>query len=134
MGSARSINNRAAHNPGSGNATILVVEDEVLLRAMVTDVLRGQGYSVVEAANADEAVSILHSNLRVDLLLTDVRMPGSLNGMGLARLVHTKYPFVKVVMVSGQTPDAEFGDMSDGFFPKPYDFSKLIGHIKILLG
>jgi len=104
------------------------------MRAMVTDELRQQGYNVVEAVNADEAVSILRSNVPVDLLLTDVSMPGDLNGAGLARLVHTEYPFVRVVMTSGQIPDPEVGEMIDGFFPKPPDFPMLIGHIKALLG
>jgi len=119
--------------PDRGNGTILVVEDEVLVRAVVTDELRQQGYTVVEAANAEDALSVLHSNVRVDLLLTDVQMPGSLDGVGLARLVRADYPFVKVVMASSRMPDIEANETADGFFSKPYDFPKLFGHIKALV-
>jgi two-component system, response regulator PdtaR len=122
-----------ALSPAYSRATILVVEDEILVRAELADELREHGYTVVETANADEALLVLHSNVRVDLLITDIRMPGSLNGMGLARLVRAEYPFVKVVLASGQMPDAAVGEMIDGFFPKPYDFPKVMGQIKALL-
>jgi CheY-like chemotaxis protein len=115
--------------------TILVVEDEILVRILVTDELRGHGYTVIEAVNADEAVLILQNNDRVDLLLTDVRMPGTRDGFDLARLVRAHYPVIKVVIASADVSAAE-GEMSnsfDGFFTKPYDFPKLGEHIKALL-
>jgi CheY-like chemotaxis protein len=131
---------KAAHDPATlftptrGAAAILVVEDEILVRAMVTDELRDQGYTVIEAADADEALAILHSNVRVDLLLTDVRMPGTLDGVGLARLVRAEHPTVKVVMASGQMmPDTDVGKTVDGFFAKPYDVPRLIERINALL-
>jgi CheY-like chemotaxis protein len=99
--------------------TILVVEDEVLLRIILADELRAQGYAVIEATNASEAISVLQSSMRIDLVLTDIRMPGDLDGLGLARMMRSEYPLVKVVMASGRKPDTEENDIGDGFFLKP---------------
>jgi CheY-like chemotaxis protein len=123
----------AAAAPAHEQASILIVEDDVLVRAMAADELREQGYSVVEAASADEALSVLHSNVGVDLLMTDVRMPGSLDGAALARTVRAEYPAMKVVIASGDRPDAELADRFDGFFAKPYDVPRLVRHIRALL-
>jgi CheY-like chemotaxis protein len=123
----------AAPAPAHEQATILIVEDDVLVRAMTADELREQGYSVVEAASADEALSVLHSNVGVDLLMTDVRMPGSLDGAALARTVHAEYPAMKVIVASGDRPDAGLADKFDGFFAKPYDVARLVRHIHALL-
>jgi len=114
-------------------ATILVVEDEVLVRIMVTEELRAQGYTVIEATNASEAISVLQSSMRIDLVLTDIRMPGDLDGLGLARMMRREHPLVKVVMASGHKPDTEENEIVDGFFFKPYDLPKLVGHINSLL-
>jgi two-component system, response regulator PdtaR len=123
----------AAVAPAHEQATILIVEDDVLVRVMAADELREQGYSVVEAASADEALSVLHSNVGVDLLMTDVRMPGSLDGAALARMVRAEYPAVKVIVASGDRPDAGLADRFDGFFAKPYDVARLVRHIHALL-
>jgi CheY-like chemotaxis protein len=122
-----------ADEPGPNPATILLVEDEVLQRVLVGDELRQHGYNVVEAANADEALSILRSNVRVDVLLTDIHMPGTMDGVGLASHVRIEYPFVKVLMASSRMPSSAVGEAADGFFPKPYDFPRLLGHIKALV-
>jgi CheY-like chemotaxis protein len=123
----------AAPAPAHEQATILIVEDDVLVRAMAADELREQGYSVVEAASADEALSVLHSNVGVDLLMTDVRMPGSLDGAALARMVRAEYPAMKVIVASGDQPGAGLADKFDGFFAKPYDVARLVRHIHALL-
>lgn len=123
----------AVFKPAQAGTTILVVDDEVLVRAMITDELREQGYLVVEAANADEALVVLHSNVGVDLLLTDVRMPGTLDGLDLARLVRSAYPSVKIMIASGEMPARVADETVDGVFAKPYDVDRLIGRIKDLL-
>jgi CheY-like chemotaxis protein len=71
--------------------------------------------------------------MRIDLVLTDIRMPGDLDGLGLARMMLSEHPLVKVVMASGRKPDTEENDIVDGFFFKPYDLPKLVSHIKSLL-
>ena len=119
--------------PAHGRAAVLVVEDEVLVRAMVTEELRSQGYTVIEAVDADEALSVLRSDVNVGLLLTDVRMPGTLNGMDLARLVRVEYPAIKVVMTSGTSTATQLDAPVDAFFPKPYDLPRLVERIQAIL-
>jgi CheY-like chemotaxis protein len=116
-------------------ATILLVEDEVLVRMSLADQLRSAGYVVLEASNADEALDLLHSKVHgVQLLLSDIRMPGRMNGVELARAIRTQHPEIKIVLASGESFSANhWGDM-DGFFPKPYNARRLIEHIKMLLG
>ena len=80
--------------------TVLLVEDEVLIRLMVADELRGQGLQVLEASNADEAIAILESSLPVHLLFTDVRMPGPIDGIALAKLAQARFPQLKLIIAS----------------------------------
>jgi CheY-like chemotaxis protein len=81
---------------------ILVVEDEALIRLWATDLLEENGFSVLEAKDADAALKILESRPDVKLLFTDVQMPGSLNGMELAREVHARWPHILLVITSGR--------------------------------
>ena len=113
--------------------TILLVEDEVLVRLMIADKLRDAGYTVIEASSAQEALEVLrHSSVAVQLILSDVQMPGALEGVGLARKVRSEYPAIKVVLTSGNLTALDWTD-HDGFFPKPYNPDRLIQHIKTLL-
>jgi CheY-like chemotaxis protein len=113
--------------------TILVVEDEVLVRMMITDQLRNAGYSVVEAASAQEALDVLAHTSEVELILSDIRMPGSMTGVGLARFVRSEYPRIKVLLTSGHPPPIEMVE-HDGFFPKPYHPAGILRQIKTLVG
>jgi two-component system, response regulator PdtaR len=111
---------------------ILVVDDEVLVRMMIADKLRNAGYAVVEAADADEAIDVLARTLNVKLVLTDIQMPGSMDGVGLCRVVRSAHPVVKILLTSGRC--AAVGDVEhDGFFPKPYDIATIVSHIQTLL-
>ena len=113
--------------------TILLVEDEVLVRLMIADKLRNAGYAVIEASNAHEALEMLrHSNVAVRLILSDIQMPGALDGIGLARKVRSEYPVIKIVLTSGYLRALDWTD-HDGFFCKPYNPDSLIQHIKTLL-
>jgi CheY-like chemotaxis protein len=80
---------------------VLVVEDEVLIRSFVADELREGGFQVVEASSADEAWAFLESGEKIDLIFSDVHMPGSMNGLDLARRVQAKYPHVRFIVTSG---------------------------------
>jgi len=82
---------------------ILVVDDEELVRSLVETVLSENGYDVLLAANADEAVRVLAVG-PVDLVFADLVMPGSLDGLGLARYVYAKYPRTRVLCASGYAP------------------------------
>jgi CheY-like chemotaxis protein len=114
--------------------TVLVVEDDVLTRVAASDELRERGYSVIEAANADEALSVLHSPLRVDFVLTDLRMPGAMDGAALVKTIRAEFPFLKVVMVSGQLPDSATQSLLDGYFGKPVAPSQLASYLQELTG
>jgi two-component system, response regulator PdtaR len=111
--------------------TVLLVEDEVLIRLMVADELRGQGLQVLEASNADEALAILESSLPVHLLFTDVRMPGRIDGLALARLAQARFPRLKLII--GSSRQLEVSPRADAFLCKPYDLDKLIEEVERLL-
>ncbi len=89
--------------------TVLVVEDEVLIRFVICDVLRNAGLRVIEAGNAEEALLFLRTGAPVDLVFTDMQMPGELDGKDLVRIMRTEFPQVKAIMTSAhlRPKDAE---------------------------
>lgn len=116
--------------------TIVVAEDEPLVRMMFADELRLAGYSVLEAADADEALCILRSGIgrRVEVVVTDLKMPGRLDGADLVRTVRNAYPGLKVIMVSGESPDPAARQALDGFFRKPCDPTQVTHFVQRLIG
>ena len=81
---------------------ILLVEDEALVRMLASDILTEEaGYRVIEAVNADEALTLLEARPDVRLVFTDVDMPGSLNGFTLARIVDMRWPKIRIIVTSG---------------------------------
>lgn len=112
-------------------ACILVVEDEFLVRIMVSDALRDGGFSVIEASNADEAICILNSGVLIHLMLSDVRMPGSMDGLGLLEYSLEKFPTLPVIITSGHLfPREALGKGARHFLGKPY----MIDHAIRLVG
>ncbi len=100
---------------------ILLVEDEALIRMVGSDALADAGYEVIEASSADHALTVLEKAGEVHLLFTDIRMPGSMDGLQLAGLVHKRWPAMKILVTSGDTwpPKEQIPD--DGrFIAKPY--------------
>jgi DNA-binding NtrC family response regulator len=86
--------------------TILVVDDEAMLRSIFADLLAHEGYACVTAANAIDALQIIEANLiELDLLVTDIRMPGALNGLDLANKVRELQPRTSILLISGFTDD-----------------------------
>ena len=112
----------------------LVVEDEPLLRMMAADLAREAGFNVVEASNADEAMSILGGRADIRVLFTDIDLPGSLNGLKLASYVRDRWPPVGIIVVSGQLRPCP-ADLPRGsvFFPKPYNDLKVIASLRAFL-
>src|SRR6476661_880685 len=86
---------------------VLVVEDEMVLRMRAADIVEDAGFCPVEAVNADEAISVLESRSDIALLLTDIQMPGSIDGLKLAHAVHERWPSIKIILVSGQVNPSE---------------------------
>jgi CheY-like chemotaxis protein len=100
---------------------VLVVEDEDLLRASAIDMVEEAGFEAIEAADADEAIRILESRNDIRAVFTDVNMPGSMDGLRLARVVRNRWPPVALVLASGRTNVPE-SDLPKGgrFLSKPY--------------
>jgi CheY-like chemotaxis protein len=98
---------------------VLVVEDEMLLRMRAVDIVEDAGFTPIEAVNADEALAILESRSDIDLLFTDIQMPGSMDGLKLAHAVHQRWPSIKIILVSGKlTPTEAEKPIDSRFFWK----------------
>jgi len=82
---------------------VLVVEDESLVRLSAIDTVQAAGFEPIAAADADEAIRILESRNDIRAVFTDVQMPGSMDGLRLARLVRDRWPPVALIVTSGQT-------------------------------
>jgi CheY-like chemotaxis protein len=104
------------------------VEDEVLIRALVAEELRAAGFSVLEAVCADDALSYFKAGVQVDLVFSDVQMPGSLDGLQLARQLRKEYPRLPIILTSGNRTPSRDKDVTF-FVPKPYDVRETIGII-----
>ena len=105
----------------TGPATVLVVEDEALIRMHAADSLEDCGYRVLEAGDADEALRILEEHGEVDVLFTDVNMPGAIDGLELAGIVHDRCPRLGLIITSGRgTPDPARLPLSSIYIAKPY--------------
>jgi two-component system, response regulator PdtaR len=115
--------------------TILVVEDEPIIREFVCDELMASGYHVHAAQDADAAKIILEGNPTIELIFTDIDMPGSMDGLKLAALVRNRWPPVKIVIASGkrQPLSAEMPTESV-FLPKPYLPSEILSLLNALVG
>jgi CheY-like chemotaxis protein len=120
-----------------GDETILVVEDDRLVRGYVLTQLRSLGYVTLEAANAAEALTIVKAGSAFDLLFTDVIMPGAMNGRQLADEVQKIKPGSKVLYTSGYTEDAiiHHGRLDSGvlLLAKPYRKSEMAVMIRTAL-
>ena len=111
-------------------ACVLVVEDEILIRVLIADELRAEGFSVVEAATADEALSYFQAGVQVDLVLSDIELPGALNGVDLIRRLRADAPDLPTVLTSGHSPGVH---PADAFLPKPYDVRQAVALVAALL-
>ena len=110
---------------------VLFIEDEILIRSIVAEVLRHAGLIVIEADNADEAWSYLRAGAPADLILSDIQLPGSMDGVELARSVEENYDHVVVVLTSTwQIPPTV---KHDHFIRKPYSPANLVAILKSLL-
>ena len=114
---------------------VLVVEDEMMLRMRVVDMVEDAGYVPVEAVDADEAMTILRSRSDIALMLTDVQMPGSMNGLQLAHAVREIWPPIKIILASGQLKLSD-GDipLDSRFFGKPLQSDEIIAEMREMLG
>ena len=112
---------------------ILIVEDEFLLRMHSLDLIEEAGFEVIPAENADEAIAILTARSDVHVVFTDIQMPGSMDGLKLARFVRDRWPPIKIVATSGRVL-VEEGDLPPGsvFLPKPYLGAEVVATLREL--
>jgi CheY-like chemotaxis protein len=111
---------------------VLVVEDEFLLRMDAADMISAAGFEVVEAADADAAIEILEARSDIGVIFTDIQMPGSMDGLKLARAVRGRWPPIKIIATSGI--DVGESDLPEGgrFLPKPYSSAQIAGMLRQL--
>lgn len=129
------MNGRTAHIT-TEPILLLVVDDEALVRMVLADYLRGIGFSVMESATADEAVGMLRRHDDIRLVLTDVRMPGALNGFDLAEWIAHHRSDVQVLLTSGYFSDLTLPsrlNWTDRLIRKPYRLTEIANRIRGLL-
>ena len=109
---------------------ILVIDDEPIVRLDAREILEGAGYVVTEAASADEAMPLLADGETTEAILTDINMPGSLDGLELARMVDGLMPEIAIVIMSGkQLPRREDLPLKATFVAKPFSASMLLQRV-----
>ena len=106
----------------NGKPVVLVVEDSALIRMGAIDLVLSAGYEAIEACDADEAIRVLESRDDIDLVFTDVQMPGTMDGIKLSHYIRDRWPPVRLIVASGaailEESSLPFGS---SFFSKPYD-------------
>ena len=116
--------------------TILVVEDEVLIRLVIADYLRDCGYKVHEAVSGEEAIAILQApEVSIDVVFSDVEMPGSMDGFALARWVRANKPGMEVILTSGIERSADIAATlceAGPLMKKPYSSQDVVDRLRQL--
>ena len=112
--------------------SILVVEDEVILRMDLGDHLRSSGFIVLEAPNGDDALTVLRTEESVRLVVTDMRMPGEIDGGALVSWLRQEKPHIKVIVVSGNLAVDVLPASADARFSKPLDMEALLHQVRHL--
>lgn len=121
-----------------GDGTVLVVDDEASVRALVAEVLEGLGYKVIEAADGPSGLTVLRSDVRIDLLVSDVGMPGGMNGRQMVDAARQQRPRLRVLFITGYAERAVFGDgempVDMHLMVKPFTMQALASRIRELIG
>lgn len=113
--------------------TVLVVEDEVLVRMPIAEYLRDCGYNVLEAGSAGEAIHLVGANEPVDIVFSDVRMPGDMDGFGLARWIRDHRPDLPVLLTSGYSAARDAESAQVKLIEKPYSQAQVLNRIEALI-
>jgi two-component system, response regulator PdtaR len=116
-------------------AAVLVVDDEFLIRTDLAACLEEAGFLVLEATNADEAMTILEARADIQLVFTDIDMPGSMDGLKLAAAVRNRWPPIKIIVASGHVI-AEASDVPEGgrFLSKPHERRAVARAVREMIG
>jgi len=107
----------------------------MLLRMRAVDMVEDAGYTSLEAVDAEQAVAILESRSDIVLVFTDIQMPGSMDGLGLAHAVHERWPPIKIILVSGQLKPIDIEIPANSrFFGKPIEAKVMIAQMQSMIG
>ncbi|RYF24254.1 MAG: response regulator [Oxalobacteraceae bacterium] len=113
---------------------ILVVDDEERIRTLIGDQLETVGYEVILAASGDDAFKILQGVTCIDLIVTDVRMPGAINGFNLVQKALADRPHLRTIIISGYTGESiQRAGLADRFLQKPFTLRTLENEVRNLL-
>lgn len=112
--------------------SVLIVDDEPTVRKVLTETLRDSGFRPIEAESASEALRTLrYSGLDISVLVTDVKMPGHLDGIDLAKLAQKSWPWIKVIVTTGfEESVAKRLPPNVRFLPKPWMPDEIFAHIR----
>jgi CheY-like chemotaxis protein len=117
--------------------TVLVIDDETVVRTLIVDVLEDSGYGALEAVDGPTGLKILHSSRRIDLLITDVGLPGGMNGRQVADAARIARPGLKVLFITGYAENAVVGnghlDTGMEIITKPFNTAALANKIRNLI-
>lgn len=121
--------------PSRVPAFVLVVEDEMVLRRRAVGMVEDAGYTPLEALDTDEALAILSSRSDIALVCADIQLPGSMDGMGLARTVRKRWPAIDIILMSEQLnpPSIDLPPRSR-FYGKPLQAWQIIAGIRTMIG
>ncbi len=126
----------SSHSDQASAHTVLIVEDDMMVRMPIAEYLRDCGYHVLEAGTAHEAIETVGAHGPVDLVFSDVRMPGSMDGFGLARWLRAHHPDIPVILTSGYSNSRSLSaDVAPGvrLIEKPYSQAQVARRIQDLL-
>lgn len=116
-------------------ATVLVVDDEPLVLMNAAEMIEQAGWTALAAANSAEAIEVISGQAHIDLLFTDINMPGAMNGLELATYVYERYPHVHLVITSGKGFGSDYVMPDHGaFLQKPYTYDELVRVLDDKLG
>jgi CheY-like chemotaxis protein len=115
--------------------TVLVVDDDVVVRMAISENLRDAGFQVLEATSAHDALGVMLAGMPIDVLLTDLQMPGAMDGFGLALAARGSAPDMKVLVMSSFLPESTGARLSPfAFIEKPFRPQVLIDRVRTMLG
>ncbi len=110
---------------------ILTVEDEFLVREYLGQVLSAEGYDVIGTANADEAIAVLETRNDIAIVITDIKMPGSMDGLKLAAAVRGRWPPIKIIITSADgKPSEDHMPAHSRFIPKPHRSAQVLTAVR----
>lgn len=122
-------------NSSAGKFVVVVAEDDELIRFVISQALSDADFIVVEAQHADEAIAVLHDRAKeIHALFTDIHMPGSMDGLALAHLSRSTWPWIVLLITSGEAqPQTNELPAASRFLPKPYQPHHAVNHLREML-